>query len=46
MTSFDIVIDPPAQRDLKKFKRNNPQLLSNLIKLIDSLSTNPHKGKP
>ena len=46
MDSFNIVIDPQAEKDLKKFKRVNPKLLSCLISAIDSLIHNPHKCKP
>ena len=46
MNSFNIVIDPQAEKDLKKFKHANPKLLSRLINAIDSLIYNPHQGKP
>ena len=46
MNSFEIVVDPAASRDLKKFKRTNPRLLSDFVKLIDSLALDPYQGKP
>ena len=46
MHSFNIVIDSGAQKDLKKFKRSNPKLLSRLTNAIDSLTHNPYQGKP
>ena len=46
MSLFEIVVDPPAARDLKKFKRTHPRLLIDLIKLIDSLAFSPYQGKP
>lgn len=46
MSSFNIVVDPPAARDLKKLKRANPHLLPDLTKAIDSLASNPYQGKP
>ena len=46
MNSFNIVIDPQAEKDLKKFKRANPKLLPRFINAIDSLIHNPYQGKP
>ena len=46
MSSFSIVVDSHAARDLKKFKRTNPKLFTQLIKAIDSLILHPYQGKP
>ncbi len=46
MSSFNIVIDHQAEKDLKKIKHVNPKLLSRIITAIDSLIHNPYKGKP
>lgn len=46
MSLFNIIIDPAAEKDLKKFKRSNPKLLSRFIAAIDSLIHNPYQGKP
>ncbi len=46
MNSFNIVVDPPAAKDLKKLKRTNPSLLLRIVKTIDSLIHNPYRGKP
>lgn len=45
MTSFNIVVDQRATKDLKKFKQANPKLFAIFIKAIDSLSLNPYQGK-
>jgi len=46
MNSFNIVIDPQAEKDLKKIRRSNPKLLSRLINTVDSLIHSPYQGKP
>lgn len=46
MNSFNIVVDSHAKRDLKKFKRTNPKLFTQLIKTIDSIILHPYQGKP
>ena len=44
--SFNIVVDPPALKELKKIKKGNPQISSRLIKSIDALANDPLHGKP
>ena len=44
--AFNIVIDPPALKELKKIKKGVPQIFSRLVKSIDSLVQNPFNGKP
>ena len=44
--TFNIVIDPPAVKELKKIKKSIPQTFSRLIKSIDSLASDPFQGKP
>lgn len=46
MTSYNVVIEPAARRQLKQFKRSDPQLLRHFISLIDGLSRLPYQGKP
>lgn len=46
MSSFNIVIDSQAEKDLKKLKHTNPKLLSRFINAIDSLIHSPYQGKP
>lgn len=43
---FSIKIDPKAIRDLKKLRTSNPSFTNRIIKLIDSLASNPFSGKP
>ena len=43
---FNIVIDPPAVKELQKIKRGTPHVASLLIKKIDTLSVEPYAGKP
>lgn len=45
MSSFNVVIDPAAGRDLKKLRRSNPNLFHLLSKAIDSLGLDPYQGK-
>lgn len=44
--AFNIVIDPPAVKELKKIKKGVPQIFFRLIKSIDSLVKDPFEGKP
>ena len=44
--AYNIVIDPPALKELKKIKKGFPQIYSRLVKSIDSLAHNPLSGKP
>ena len=46
MTSFDIIVDPPAVKDLKKLKKSNPYLFNAFSKEIDHLAFDPFSGKP
>jgi len=43
---FNVEFDPKAATEFKKICRNNLSLHSRLTKTIDSLITNPFKGKP
>ena len=43
---FTIKFDPKAAKEFKKLFRNNPSLMSRLIKAIDSLILSPFQGKP
>ena len=43
---FSIRVDPKATRDLKKLRNVNPSSIDRIIKLIDSLASNPFSGKP
>ena len=44
--AYNIVIDPPALKELKKIKKGVPQIFSRLVKSIDALSHDPLSGKP
>ena len=44
--AFNIVIDPPAVRELKKIKKGVPPVFFRLIKIIDVLAKDPFDGKP
>ena len=43
---FNVVIDPPAVKELKKLKKDVPQIFSRLVRSIDSLTHNAFNGKP
>ena len=43
---FNIVIDPPALKELKKIKKGVPQVFIRLVKSIDALANDPRIGKP
>ncbi len=45
-SKFIIEVDPKAVRDLKKLYRTNLALTKRIIKLIDSIPSNPYSGKP
>ena len=44
--AFDIVVDPPALKELRKIKKGVPQIFSRLSKSIDALANDPFEGKP
>ena len=44
--AFNIVVDPPALKELKKIKKGVPQVFSRLVKSIDNLAHNLFYGKP
>ena len=44
--AFNVVIDPPAIKELKKIKKAVPQTFSRLFKSIDALAKDPFEGKP
>ena len=44
--AFNIVIDPPALKELKKIKKGIPQVFSRIIKSIEALTKEPFCGKP
>jgi len=46
LRKFRIEFDTKAAREFKKLYRNNPSIVSRLIKSIDSLIAAPFKGKP
>lgn len=43
---LQVEVDPKAIRDLKKLRQANASTTKRIIKLIDSLSSNPTLGKP
>ncbi len=45
-SKFRIEVDPKAARDLKKLWRTNLALTKRIIKLIESIPSNPSLGKP
>lgn len=44
--SFRIDVDPRAARDVKRLRRTHPEILTELIRLIDALPAEPFQGKP
>lgn len=44
-SKFEIKVDPKANRDIKKLQYANPAVTKRIVKLIDSLSSNPYSGK-
>ena len=45
-SKYIIEVDPKAARDLKKLRRTNFALTKRIIKLIESIPSNPSLGKP
>ncbi len=43
--AFNIVVDPPVFKELKKIKMGVPHVFSRLFKSIDALANNPFAGK-
>ena len=43
--AYNIVIDLPALKELKKIKKGVPQIFFRLVKSIDALSHDPLSGK-
>lgn len=43
---FNIVVDPPVLKELRKIKKGSPHISSHLIKSIDALVNDPFIGKP
>lgn len=43
---FNILIDPPALKELKKIKKGVPQIFIRICRAIDALAKDPFKGKP
>ena len=44
--NLQILLDTRAERDLKKIKFGNPQVLPHISKALDSLAQDPLQGKP
>ncbi|MFH1900733.1 MAG: type II toxin-antitoxin system RelE/ParE family toxin [Candidatus Omnitrophota bacterium] len=42
---FQVKLDTRATKDLRKLTQKNPVIIPSLIKAIDSLPSNPYKGK-
>lgn len=43
--NFRVKFDARAVRDFRKLSQKVPTIVSSLIKVIDSLLSNPHRGK-
>lgn len=43
---FSIEVDPRADKDIKKLQHVNTTLTNRVVKLIDSLASDPFSGKP
>ena len=44
--AFNVVIDPPVIKELKKIKKGFPSVFPRLVKTIDALAHDPFHGKP
>ena len=42
---FQVKFDTRAAKDLRKLRRKVPAIIPSLIKAVDSLSSNPYRGK-
>jgi mRNA-degrading endonuclease RelE of RelBE toxin-antitoxin system len=45
-SSWRLVIDPRAEKDLKGLRRQHHPILPSVVRAIDALATQPLSGKP